>query len=77
MTTRTINKVLIRKLVKEKGSVELVAVEAKCSASLIWKLMSEEHRTIPAIGKIDGLCFALNKTIDELFPISEVNKESA
>lgn len=77
MTTRTINKVLIRELVKEVGSVERVAVAANCSASLVWKLMSEGHRTIPAIGKIDGLCFALNKSIDELFPISEVSKESA
>lgn len=77
MTTRTINKVLIRKLVKEVGSVERVAVAANCSASLIWKLMSEEHKTIPAIGKIDGLCFALNTDINDLFPISKAEEKIA
>jgi transcriptional regulator with XRE-family HTH domain len=77
MTKRIINKALIRKLVKEQG-VEQTAVAARCSASLVWKLMSDEHKTIPAIGKIDGLCFALNRTIDELFPlVSEAEKESA
>ena len=77
MTTRTINKVLIRKLVKEKGSVERVAVEANCSASLIWKLMSEGHKTVPAIGKIDGLCLALDTDINELFPLSNSEEKIA
>lgn len=76
MTKRVINKALIRSLVKQMG-VEKTAVAANCSASLVWKLMSEEHDVIPSIRKIDGLCFALNKSIDELFPIFDEKKESA
>lgn len=74
MTKRIINKELIKELVKAKG-VERTAVDAKCSASLVWKLMSSEHETIPSIRKIDGLCFALEKTIDELFPFDQQEEE--
>lgn len=77
MTKRVINKSLIRSLVKEMGSVERVAVEANCSGSLIWKLMSDDYDVIPSIQKIDGLCFAFKKSLDELFPVVEAGRESA
>lgn len=76
MTTRTINKSLIRTLVKEKG-IALVAVEANCSPSLVQKLMSDGYEVIPTIAKIDGICFSLKRDIDELFPVFEAEKESA
>jgi transcriptional regulator with XRE-family HTH domain len=76
MTKRVINKKLFRELVKEKG-VEKTAVDANCSASLVWKLMSDEHNVIPKMEKIDGLCFALNKKIDQLFPFDDEEKKLA
>lgn len=77
MTTRTINRELLRASVKEKGLAR-VAVEANCSPALLQKLMSEKYEGNPTISTIDGLCFATGKTLDELFPmVSEASKESA
>lgn len=76
MTTRVINKILLKKLVKEIG-LEKVAVAANCSASLLQKLCSEKYEVNPTIRTIDGICFATGKTMDELFPVSEATKESA
>lgn len=76
MTTRTINKELLRASVKEKGLAE-IAVAAKCSPSLLQKFMGEKYEGNPTISTIDGLCFATGKSIDELFPVFDDQKESA
>lgn len=74
MTKRKINKNLLRMLVKDKGIAE-TAVEANCSTSLIQKLTQDGYETLPKIAKIDGLCFALNKSLDELFPFDRQEEE--
>ena len=76
MTNRYTNKALLRELVKEIG-LEQIAVRAECSASLLQKLVSDRYETLPSIRKIDGLCFATGKNIEELFPVFEDEKESA
>jgi hypothetical protein len=53
------------------------SVAADCSPSLIQKLMQEGYETVPTIGKIDGLCFAFKKDINELFPVFEDEKEAS
>jgi transcriptional regulator with XRE-family HTH domain len=76
MTTRTINKELLRALVKEMG-IAKIAVVAKCSPSLLQKFMGEKYEGNPTISTIDGLCRATGKTMDELFPVFDDQKESA
>lgn len=76
MTTRTINKSLLRSLIKEKG-LEQTAVEANCSASLLQKLISDKFEGTPSIRTIDGLCFATGKTMDELFPTTNQEKSAS
>lgn len=67
MTTRTINKPLLRQLIKEVGKTR-VAVAADCSVALLEKLTQEDYAVIPKMKIIDGLCDALNAAQDELFP---------
>jgi transcriptional regulator with XRE-family HTH domain len=76
MTKRIINKPLLRMCVKLIGK-ERVAVAAGCSASFIEKLMSEKYKGLPSITTIEGLSLATGKTVDELFPVFEAEKESA
>lgn len=79
MTTRIINKKLIREWIKinGKGSLERLAFQSGCSASLIQKLCSESYDLIPSISKIDGICKVTGYEINDLFPVFEAKKEIA
>lgn len=76
MTTRTVNKSLLKELIKKKG-LERIAVDADCSASLLQKLASEKYDGLPSIRKIDGICFATETKIDELFPVCETGQKAS
>lgn len=75
MTTRYINKPLLRLEVKRVGLVK-VAYTADCSTSLIQKLMSEPYESVPGIDILDGICDATDRHIDEMFP-RLVNEDKA
>jgi transcriptional regulator with XRE-family HTH domain len=68
---RLINKKLIREWIKinGKGSLEKLALESGCSASLVQKLCSESYESTPSISTIDGICAVTGYALDELFPI--------
>jgi hypothetical protein len=71
MTTRTINKKLIKEWIKVQGKGALVklAYESGCSFSLVNKLINESYSTVPGINHIDGLCRTIGADLDTLFPI--------
>jgi DNA-binding Xre family transcriptional regulator len=73
MTTRTINKKLIKEWIKVQGKGALVklAYESGCSFSLVNKLIAENYSTIPSIAHLDGLCRALDCDLDTLLPFEE------
>lgn len=68
---RTVNKKLIREWIKinGKGSLEKLAFESGCSASLIQKLCAESYSRVPSISTIDGISKVTGYDIDELFPL--------
>jgi DNA-binding Xre family transcriptional regulator len=73
MTTRTINKKLIREWIKinGKGALEKLAHESGCSFSLVNKLIAEKYSGLPKIDHIDSLCRVMECDINELFPFKE------
>lgn len=73
---RHINKVLLKFLIKEIG-LERIAVAADCSASLLQKLVSDSYETIPSIRKIDGICSATGHSIEDLFPLVQIEEEAS
>lgn len=80
MTKRIVNRKMIREWIKinGKGSLERLALESGCSASMVQKLCSESYDYgVPSIGKIDGICKVTGYSIDELFPVFDEKKESA
>lgn len=73
MTKRTVNKKLIREWIKVNGkcSLERMAFESGCSASLIQKLCSESYDGIPTIDRIDGICKVTGYELSDLFPFAD------
>lgn len=76
MTTRTINKVLLKNRIKDIG-LELVAVKAGISASLLQKLVSEAYTKTPSLRTVDGLCEATGEKLNDLFPLDQEKEEVA
>jgi hypothetical protein len=72
---RILNKTLLRARIKEVG-LEMTAVRAECSASLLQKLVSESYEAYPSLRTVDGLCRALGLEMNDLFPVCEVKKEA-
>jgi hypothetical protein len=73
MTKRIVNKKLIREWIRVngKGSLERLALESGCSASLIQKLCSEGYESIPTIDRIDGICKVTGYKMDDAFPFAD------
>lgn len=70
---RKINNKLIREWIKinGKGSLERLAFESGCSASMVQKLSLDTYKCLPKIDKIEGLCRVTGYEINELFPLVE------
>lgn len=79
MSKRIVNKDLLREWIKVngKGSLERLALESGCSASLVQKLCNGSYAHVLSIGKIDGICQVTGFKMDELFPVFEAKKEIA
>lgn len=75
MTKRIINKELLRERVKEIG-LEMLAVTAECSASLIQKLVSEGYSGSPSLRTVDAICLATGDEMNDLFPIASQEEAS-
>lgn len=77
MSKRIVNKKLIREWIKVngKGSMERLAYESGCSASLVQKLCSDGYYAVPSICKIDGLCEVTGYSINDLFPFAREVEE--
>ena len=70
---RTTNKKILREWlrVNGKGSLERLAYESGCSASLIQKITSETYSKVPMLSHIDGICRVTGFNMNELFPLEE------
>lgn len=73
MTKRIVNKKLLREWLKVngKGSLERLAYESGCSASLVQKMISENYTKVPMLNHIDGICKVTSFDMNELFPFEE------
>lgn len=76
MRIRKVNKLLLRKRIKEHG-LEKLAVDSNCSASLLQKLASDSYEKAPSMRTVDGLCLATGDEMNVLFPVCEIEKEAS
>lgn len=71
---RTINKELLKEQIRRIGK-ERLAVEAKCSAAHLDKLMSDGYTAAPRQLLRESICAAIGISEDELFPEQDDQSE--
>lgn len=76
MTTRTINKTLLRSKIKEIGLAEM-AVAAGCSPGHLGRMTGSKYESVPGVDIALRICKKTGLSVDDLFPEVDLEDQAS